>query len=374
MTIKLEKTLYTAHATLDRRPRRHVAQSTTASSTQAVAAEGAWAAAAPGTNPEQLFAAGYSACFIGAMKASPASRRSTCRPSLDRGRRRHRPDPAGLRHRSRAGVTIPGMDKRAGEELVKAAHEVCPYSNATRGNIDVTLTSSEASGACARQSVSSSTARDGVASRHGAAPTQQQLDARLRRRQRAAPAGARAARPTTPPKAARRAQHPTPRAASRSGRSSARCTCRCRCRRRRGRRRPPPAARRRCGRARRHGCLTISTRGQCAGGAAGDRRRAAAPRGQARSTRTAPPRSRRAARRRPSANASSRYGCTLRTSRAECTCAGDRRRRRRARRAWRATATASAGSAARRLGSEVAGRIAPVSTTGLAGASTRCRK
>jgi Ohr subfamily peroxiredoxin len=95
----------------------------------------------PGTNPEQLFASGYSACFIGAMKAVAARQRITL--------------PAEVSITSEVGigpmtgkagafniavamtVSVPGMDRAAAEALVKAAHEVCPYSNATRGNVDV---------------------------------------------------------------------------------------------------------------------------------------------------------------------------------------------------------------------------------------------
>jgi Ohr subfamily peroxiredoxin len=95
----------------------------------------------PGTNPEQLFASGYSACFIGAMKAVAARQKITL--------------PAEVSITSEVGigpmtgkagafniavamtVSVPGMDRAAAEALVKAAHEVCPYSNATRGNVDV---------------------------------------------------------------------------------------------------------------------------------------------------------------------------------------------------------------------------------------------
>ncbi len=98
----------------------------------------------PGTNPEQLFAAGYSACFIGAMKAVagmqkiklPAEVSITADVSIG-----PMTGKAGAFGISVAmAVSIPGMDRAAAEALVKTAHEVCPYSNATRGNIDVALT------------------------------------------------------------------------------------------------------------------------------------------------------------------------------------------------------------------------------------------
>ncbi len=97
----------------------------------------------PGTNPEQLFAAGYSACFIGAMKAVAARQKITLpaevsiKADVSIGPMTGKPGAFGIA----VGmlVSIPGMDKAAAEALVKTAHEVCPYSNATRGNIDVAL-------------------------------------------------------------------------------------------------------------------------------------------------------------------------------------------------------------------------------------------
>lgn len=94
-----------------------------------------------GTNPEQLFAAGYSACFIGAMKAV-AARQKLALPAdvsitADVG---IGPIPAGFGIQVAMAISIPGFERAAAEALVAAAHQVCPYSNATRGNIDVTLT------------------------------------------------------------------------------------------------------------------------------------------------------------------------------------------------------------------------------------------
>jgi lipoyl-dependent peroxiredoxin len=94
-----------------------------------------------GVNPEQLFASGYSACFIGAMKfvagtqkiALPADTSINATVGIGQ-------IPAGFGIEVQLEVSIPGMDKAAAEALVAKAHEVCPYSNATRGNIDVTIT------------------------------------------------------------------------------------------------------------------------------------------------------------------------------------------------------------------------------------------
>jgi osmotically inducible protein OsmC len=97
-----------------------------------------------GTNPEQLFASGYSACFIGAVKAVAAKQKialpgevsNTAEVSI--GPMTGKPGAFSIAVSMK--ISIAGMDKAAAEALVKAAHEVCPYSNATRGNVDVTLT------------------------------------------------------------------------------------------------------------------------------------------------------------------------------------------------------------------------------------------
>ena len=94
-----------------------------------------------GANPEKLFAAGYSACFLGAMKAVsgevgvkvPADASVTAEVGF------------GPRSEGGYGVTanltasLPGVDRADAERLMHAAHAVCPYSNATRGNLDVGL-------------------------------------------------------------------------------------------------------------------------------------------------------------------------------------------------------------------------------------------
>ena len=98
-------------------------------------------AGAEGTNPEQLFAAGYSACFIGAMKfvagqqklQLPADTQVTGQVGIG-------PIPSGFGIEVELSISIPGMARADAEALVQKAHIVCPYSNATRNNIDVTLT------------------------------------------------------------------------------------------------------------------------------------------------------------------------------------------------------------------------------------------
>jgi Ohr subfamily peroxiredoxin len=85
-----------------------------------------------GTNPEQLFAAGYSACFLSAMKfiAARDKLKLSSEASIE-GTVGIGPAPTGF------GI---GLERAAAEKLVHDSHAVCPYSNATRGNIDVRLT------------------------------------------------------------------------------------------------------------------------------------------------------------------------------------------------------------------------------------------
>jgi Ohr subfamily peroxiredoxin len=93
-----------------------------------------------GTNPEQLFAAGYSACFLSALKfvagkakvALPADSSITGTVGIG-------PIPTGFALRVQLEISVPGLPREQVQQLVEAAHLVCPYSNATRGNVDVTL-------------------------------------------------------------------------------------------------------------------------------------------------------------------------------------------------------------------------------------------
>ena len=92
-----------------------------------------------GTNPEQMFAAGYAACFLSAMKfvaaatklALPADTAVTAEVGIGPN------DKGGFGLAAELKVSLPGLDGAAAQALVAKAHEVCPYSNATRGNIDV---------------------------------------------------------------------------------------------------------------------------------------------------------------------------------------------------------------------------------------------
>jgi Ohr subfamily peroxiredoxin len=93
-----------------------------------------------GTNPEQLFAVGWSACFLSALKVVAAKKRialpddASVDAEIDLGAAQ---GAYGLS--ARLNVNLPGMDHDAAQALVEAAHQICPYSVATRGNIDVAL-------------------------------------------------------------------------------------------------------------------------------------------------------------------------------------------------------------------------------------------
>ena len=96
-----------------------------------------------GTNPEQLFAAGYSACFLSALKFVASQKKGVAFPAdtstkatVGVGPR----DEGGFGLTIALDIALPGLDRAEAQALVDEAHQVCPYSNATRGNIDVQLT------------------------------------------------------------------------------------------------------------------------------------------------------------------------------------------------------------------------------------------
>jgi osmotically inducible protein OsmC len=97
--------------------------------------------AGTGTNPEQLFAAGWSACFLSAIKLVAGKKKIALPPDVaidaevDLGTTR---GDFGLA--ARLNVSLPGIERDTATALVEATHQVCPYSRATRGNIDVTIT------------------------------------------------------------------------------------------------------------------------------------------------------------------------------------------------------------------------------------------
>lgn len=93
-----------------------------------------------GTNPEQLFAAGYSACFLGAMKfVANRDKLNISQDAYIEGEVGIGPIPTGFGIEVTLNIHLEGMDQAEAQKLVDAAHIVCPYSNATRNNINVTL-------------------------------------------------------------------------------------------------------------------------------------------------------------------------------------------------------------------------------------------
>lgn len=136
----LEKILYTATATSTGGREGRASSSDQALDVQLSTPRELGGAGGPGTNPEQLFAAGYSACFLGALKfvagkqkvALPADTRITGKVGIGQ-------IPTGFGIEAELTISAPGIARDVLQELVNQAHVVCPYSNATRGNIDVTL-------------------------------------------------------------------------------------------------------------------------------------------------------------------------------------------------------------------------------------------
>jgi lipoyl-dependent peroxiredoxin len=93
-----------------------------------------------GTYPEQLFAAGWSACFMSALALAAGQQKVALPPDraidaeVDLGT-----NEGGYQVRARLNVSLPGLQPKVAQALVDAAHQLCPYSKATRGNIDVTI-------------------------------------------------------------------------------------------------------------------------------------------------------------------------------------------------------------------------------------------
>lgn len=145
--LALVQSLYTAEATAKNGRNGHVRSSDGAVDLALSAPPALGGTGKPGANPEQLFAAGYAACFIGAMqyqamqqKLKPGDISIDSKVSIG---------PAegdnGFTIAVAMDVHVSGLDQGAAEKLVQDAHRTCPYSNATRGNIDVRLTAHGAS-------------------------------------------------------------------------------------------------------------------------------------------------------------------------------------------------------------------------------------
>lgn len=138
--MSIEKVLYTAHATATGGRDGRAVSSDNVLDIRLSTPRELGGAGGEGTNPEQLFAAGYSACFLGALKyvagqakvALPADTRVEGSVGIGQ-------IPSGFGIEVELRITVPGRPREQVQALVDKAHTVCPYSNATRGNIDVTL-------------------------------------------------------------------------------------------------------------------------------------------------------------------------------------------------------------------------------------------
>jgi osmotically inducible protein OsmC len=140
MTIAVEKVLYTAHATAEGGRQGHTATDdgkldVTLAPPKEMGGNG------DGTNPEQLFAAGYASCFHSAMKSVARTTKQNVDGSTVTAAVGIGPINGGAGYGLEVEliVALPNLERAEAEELVAKAHQVCPYSNATRGNIKVDL-------------------------------------------------------------------------------------------------------------------------------------------------------------------------------------------------------------------------------------------
>lgn len=139
MVTKVEKVVYRAHAT-STGGRDGTSKTSDGLLNVKLTVPREMGGAGGGVNPEQPFAAGYSACFIGAMKFVAGTQKialpvdTSIDATVGIGQ-----IPAGFGIEVQMVVNVPGMERAAAQALVDKAHQVCPYSNATRGNIDVRI-------------------------------------------------------------------------------------------------------------------------------------------------------------------------------------------------------------------------------------------
>lgn len=138
--MSIAKVLYTAHAKATGGRDGQAVSSDEVLKVKLTTPKEMGGAGGAGTNPEQLFAAGYSACFLGALKYVSMQEKVTLPATTEiNGSVGIGPIPTGFGIEVELKISAPGIAKAQLEELVKKAHVVCPYSNATRGNIDVKL-------------------------------------------------------------------------------------------------------------------------------------------------------------------------------------------------------------------------------------------
>lgn len=140
MKMSIEKVLYRAHATATGGRDGRAVSSDNVLDIRLTTPRELGGAGGEGTNPEQLFAAGYSACFLGAMKFVAARDKISfpADTSVD-GSVGIGAIPNGFGIEVELKISLPGMERSEAQALIDKAHIVCPYSNATRNNIDVRL-------------------------------------------------------------------------------------------------------------------------------------------------------------------------------------------------------------------------------------------
>lgn len=138
--MSLNKVLYTAQASVSGGRDGRATSQDNAIDLKLTTPRGLGGLGGDGTNPEQLFAAGYAACFTGALKLV-ASQQKVIIPATTtiEGLVGIGPIDHGFGIEVELRISVPGLEKALVKDLVAKAHEVCPYSNATRGNIDVRL-------------------------------------------------------------------------------------------------------------------------------------------------------------------------------------------------------------------------------------------
>ena len=138
--MSIEKVLYRAHAKATGGRDGHATSSDGVLDVSLTVPKELGGNGATGTNPEQLFAAGYSACFLGALKFVAGQDKRVLPPDTSiEGTVGIGQIPTGFGIEVELKIHVPGLPREEVEALVQKAHIVCPYSNATRGNIDLNL-------------------------------------------------------------------------------------------------------------------------------------------------------------------------------------------------------------------------------------------
>jgi lipoyl-dependent peroxiredoxin len=139
--MSIEKVLYRAHAKATGGRDGRAVSSDNVVDVKLTTPKELGGAGGTGTNPEQLFAAGYSACFLGALKFVAGKEKVAIPQDASiNGIVGIGPIPTGFGIEVELQISLPGVPRDKAQDLVNKAHIVCPYSNATRGNIDVKLT------------------------------------------------------------------------------------------------------------------------------------------------------------------------------------------------------------------------------------------